>query len=121
MPPQSLADYLGLTSGTTPTQAAAQVDDYTTLSGEDFAKRIVGSTEFRQYLLNGITLNTLPKEVIVRLLDHAWGKPVDTLKVDQRSATVTFDAQLTGAELAERARKLADLIGAAAAMQQPPA
>jgi len=50
------------------------------LSPKEFCQRILDSPEFRAYLTNGIQLGTLPAAVIVRIMDLAWGKPVDRIE-----------------------------------------
>jgi len=51
------------------------------VSAQDFCKHIVASPEFRMYLMNGILEGSLPGAVIGRIMDHAWGKPVERLEV----------------------------------------
>ena len=47
------------------------------LSPRDFCRQVVASPEFRRYLLNGFVLGDLPPAVVCRVLDHAWGRPVE--------------------------------------------
>lgn len=47
----------------------------------EFCQKILESREFRQYIVNGITLCDLPPAVMCRILDHAWGKPAERVEV----------------------------------------
>ena len=56
---------------------------------KEFCARVVASREFRQYILSGIVLGDLPPAVMTRIIDHAWGKPVDRVEHTGRVETVT--------------------------------
>lgn len=45
-----------------------------------FCQRIVGSREFRQYIMNGVVLGDLPSAIGGRLIDHAWGKAPERIE-----------------------------------------
>jgi hypothetical protein len=76
---QSLAEFLGTVP--VPAQAADDpVPDYEGLPAKAFADAVLNSKEFRQYVLNGLTLGELPAAIICRLMDYAWGKPVDRVE-----------------------------------------
>ena len=47
---------------------------------KDFCQKILESREFRQYIMNGITLGDLPPAVMCRVIDHAWGKPAERVE-----------------------------------------
>jgi hypothetical protein len=77
-----LADYLGTSDKSA--NAPKQVD-YASLSGQDFAKAVLASIEFRQYVVNGLTLGELPPAVVTRLMDHGWGKPPDKIEFEDKT------------------------------------
>lgn len=45
-----------------------------------FAKAVLESREFRQYIVNGLTLGDLPSAILCRLMDYGWGKPVERVE-----------------------------------------
>lgn len=49
-------------------------------SPQSFCRQIVASLEFRRYLLHGLTLGNLPPAIVCKILDHAWGKPVERIE-----------------------------------------
>lgn len=81
---QSLADFLGATDPRTPEQLSEPEPSITdVLDVEDpveFCKKILGSRQFRQYILNGIVLGDLPSTIVARLMDHGWGKPPERVE-----------------------------------------
>jgi len=112
---QSLADYLGVTdprpedlraksearpSEPTPAQILDERDPTA------FCKKILDSREFRQYIMNGIVLGDIPPAVMCRVIDHAWGKPVE--RVEVRDTTNELEA-VTPEQLESRALRLAEM------------
>lgn len=103
---QSLADYLG-TAPPKPEQVPAlQVYDFATTTAKEFAEAVLNSQEFRRYIIHGLTLGELPPAVITRLMDYAWGKPVE--RIEMRDTTSPLDA-LTEEQLEARALQLAEM------------
>jgi hypothetical protein len=79
---QSLADFLGV-QDPRPDEGAALPDAEALVDVSDpkeFCEKVLESREFRQYIMNGITLGDLPPAVMCRIIDHAWGKPVDRVE-----------------------------------------
>ena len=99
---QSLADFLGTTAKV---QAAEDlksiVEDIS--DSKAFALALIGSIEFRRYIINGLTLGDLPAAVVCRILDHGWGKPVD--RVEVKDTTDPLD-DLDPSQMEERAFRL---------------
>lgn len=91
---RSLADVLGTsatTSGDEPGGTTSTLNKATKpRSAKAFCEGIINSHEFRQYLLNGITLGDLAPGVVLRIMDYAWGKPVERIEVT--STQNPFDA-----------------------------
>jgi hypothetical protein len=71
---QTLADFFG-TSKVDPGPDVIQLEDIT--DSKAFALAVLNSKEFREYIINGLTLGELPSAIICRLMDHGWGKPVE--------------------------------------------
>jgi hypothetical protein len=81
----SLADFLNVVDPRAPEDLPPQtepsildaldIDDPT-----EFCKKIVGSREFRQYIMNGVVLGDLPPAIGCRIIDHAWGKPPERVE-----------------------------------------
>ncbi len=110
---QSLADFLGVEPGNTPSEP--RTDDLLNISDPTtFCQRVLNSREFRQYILNGITLGDIPPAVMCRIIDHAWGKPVDHVEHTGKVETITevrrvvvhVDARHFDEELDEDKKKL---------------
>lgn len=112
---QSIADFLGLhdndslapegasgsTSGASPMPRLEDITD-----SKAFALAVLNSREFRQFIVNGVTLGDLPTPLVLRLMDHAWGKPVERVEVRD----TTNDAEsLTAEQLEDRALRLAEM------------
>lgn len=93
--PKSLADFLGID----PPAPPAPAPDYENMSGQEFAKQIIRSFEFRSYLKSGLYDGNLPAAVVTKLMDHAWGKPADKLEFEDK--TKALEA-LSPAELDQR-------------------
>lgn len=103
---QSLADYLG-TSPVAPDaaqDAAPRLIDIE--DGHAFCLALLGSREFRQFIVNGITLGDLPTPIMLRIIDHAWGKPVERVEVKDTSDALE---SLTPEQLESRALRLAEM------------
>lgn len=79
---QSLADYLGADDPRP--EANRSPSDFDVLINvidpTTFCQKILQTREFRQYIMNGIVMGDLPPAVVTRVMDHAWGKPVDRVE-----------------------------------------
>lgn len=51
------------------------------LSAKDFCLHVVQSKEYRESIIRRVHLDALPSQVEIRLLEYAYGKPVDRLEV----------------------------------------
>lgn len=89
---KSLAEYLGTAAAEdTPADAASTVEasdparrltslgdvDFEHLDAKEFADAFLSSLEFRRYLVNMLALGEMPAAIITRMMDHAWGRPVE--------------------------------------------
>lgn len=103
---QTLAEFLGTTdTGLAP----AEPVDYAALSGQEFAQKVLASPEFRRYIVNSLTLGSIPPAILGKLMDHGWGKPPE--KVEFEDKTKALEA-LTRDELTQRMAALAAVLGA---------
>ena len=76
---QSLAEYLGTAPGPAETtDVEPQLVDVN--DPKAFALAVINSRDFRQYIVNQLTLGDLPPAILVRLMDYAWGKPVERVE-----------------------------------------
>jgi hypothetical protein len=77
--PKSLAEFLGTARPDLgePTPPSADLESLTIA---DFCKGVLTSPEYRQSVLNRITLGTLPPAVEIRMYDYAYGKPPDRVE-----------------------------------------
>lgn len=101
---QSLADYLGTVD---PAKPEVPVKPFKTpKTGEEFARAIVCSEDYRRSLQQMIFLGSLPPAVHSWLLCTAFGKPIDRLEV--KDTTDPIDA-LTAEQCEERAMRLLEL------------
>lgn len=74
----SLAEFLGVGDQDAPPREPPVALD--NLSPKQFCQAILNSSEFRTYLLNGISLGDLPAAVIIRVMDIGWGKPAERIE-----------------------------------------
>lgn len=77
---QSLAEYFGTAdaSDAPETPEGPRLEDIT--DSKAFALAVLGSREFRQYIINGLTLGELPPGIVTRLMDLGWGRPADRVE-----------------------------------------
>lgn len=105
---KSLAEHLGAVDPRPETEQV--VEDVAALADvsdpAEFCKLIVKSREFRQYLMNGITLGDLPSAVVCRVMDHAWGKPIERVEVDDKASRLE---NATPEQLEARALRLVEM------------
>jgi hypothetical protein len=78
---KSLAEYLGVTDPRPePLTPRETFEAYDNLSAVEFCQKVLASVEFRQFIMNGLTLGELPAVVITHLMHYAWGKPVERVE-----------------------------------------
>lgn len=84
---ESLATFLGVQlpdpAAAPPADGPAFEELVDVSDPQKFCQGIVASREFRQYILTGILLggkDGLPPAVMCRIIDHAWGKPVERVE-----------------------------------------
>lgn len=80
--PQSLAEFLG-TAPTGATDERLHETRLEDISGdaEKFCKAVLDSYEFRQYIIHGLTLGSIPAAVMIRVMDMAgWQKPPERIE-----------------------------------------
>ena len=106
---ESLAEYLGLeqldsAGGLRPVDAA---------DPKQFAEAVLSSQEFRQYILNGLTLGELPAGVVTRLMDVAgWPKAMQRVEVGDAQRMEDLTPEIV-AEKLERVQRMLHLLRAA--------
>lgn len=76
------------------------------LTARDFSRAIVRSEEYRNSIRRRIAMDELPPAVEIRLLDYAYGKPVERMSLETTASTLE---SLSAEALEERAMYLADL------------
>jgi len=107
---QSLADYLGTKQPADGAPAPVPIAPEK-MTGAEFASAVLSSLEFRQYVVNGLILGTIPQSVVLRLMDYAeaegWGKPVDKLEIDDKREQI---GKLSKQELIARIQKLQAIV-----------
>ena len=74
---QTLAEYLG-TDVAPPLDPSPRLEDIT--NAKQFAEAVLTSREFRLYIINSLTLGSLPAAITCRMMDYAWGKPIDRVE-----------------------------------------
>lgn len=75
---QSLADYFGTNDPPDSAPASPRLEDITDCKA--FALAVLGSREFRSYIVNGLVLGELPPGIVTRLMDLAWGRPAERVE-----------------------------------------
>jgi hypothetical protein len=67
----------------TPHESSLEAQDFSSITtGEEFAKAVLGSYEFREYIREGLIKRNLPPTILLRLMDYAegWGKPTEKVE-----------------------------------------
>lgn len=82
---QSLAEFLG--TGQPLADPEPRLEDIT--DAKQFADAVLRSREFRIYIVNSLALGSLPAAITTRLMDYAWGKPVERVEHSGRVDSVT--------------------------------
>lgn len=77
---KSLAEALGLDDSTLTAQPDSDDSLYEGMTGREFARAVCDSVDFRRYIVGGLRSGDLPPAIGTRLMDHAWGKPVDRVE-----------------------------------------
>jgi len=77
---------------------------------KDFAKAVLDTREFREYIIDGLRGRDLPSSVVLRLMDYAdgWGKPVEKVEVKDTTPVT----ELTLDQIRERAAFYTNVISA---------
>lgn len=104
---ESLADFLGLLD----TGAKGEERPVKKrLSPKQLCQAILNSVEFEMYIVDGITEGNIPPQILLRIMDHGWGKVTDKLEIkDTASRLEGAPADLLeqrAALLIERARQI---------------
>lgn len=84
---QSLADYLGVEGAPSGGQPAKPVTHLEDIAGDAkaFCDAVLNSFEFRQYIVHGLILGSIPAAVMIRVMDMAgWQKPPERHEVTGR-------------------------------------
>jgi CBS domain-containing protein len=101
---ETLADLLGVGSQEPQEQPAPRLEDIT--DSKAFALAVLNSSEFRRYIVNGLILGEIPSGIVTRLMDHAWGKPIE--RVEVKDTTNNLEG-LTSEQLESRAMRLMEM------------
>lgn len=109
---QSLAEYLGVDSsdGLQAEPPGPRLEDIS--DPKEFAHAVLNSQEFRSYIVSGLVLGNVPgfTGILTRLMDHAWGKPVERLVVqDATERLEDLTPEVVQAKL-ERVQKMLRLV-----------
>ena len=98
---ESLADFLGTSATASQQPDLVQLEDVSG-SPEEFCKAVLDSREFRQYIVNGFVLGSIPQSVVMRIMDTAgWpnlskkleltGKDGEPVEIIRRIVRVVVD------------------------------
>jgi hypothetical protein len=78
--PQSLAEYLGTAPPSIEVPDGPRLEDIAN-DAVTFCKAVLNSREFRQYIVNGLVLGSVPSAVMLRVMDMAgWQKPPERVE-----------------------------------------
>lgn len=105
---KTLAEHLGVIDPRPEDkQSGVDVDELLDITDpKKFCQRLVASREFKQFLVSGIVLGDIPPAVVTRIMDHAWGKPLEQV---EHTVKVPLDG-LSLDELKERVVMLQNVI-----------
>lgn len=106
---KSLAEHLGMLDAQ-PSVAPAPAEDSLARALDEkdplrFAQAVLNSQEFKEYIVNSLKLGEIPSGVLLRIMDYAWGRPIDKLEVK----TTVDISTMTAAQLEERAAQLREM------------
>jgi len=76
---------------------------------QEFCRLIVRSREFKQYVVNGFVLGDIPSAIACRIMDHAWGKPVERVEVNNTSELENLTPAMAVEKL-ERVQHMLELL-----------
>lgn len=76
---ETLGEFLGL-QPEQPVEEVPRPSLFDTLTIKDFCKGVLASREYRQSILDRITLGSLPPAVECRMYDYAYGKPPERVE-----------------------------------------
>lgn len=104
---KSLADVLGVADPTLAPENRTEPDiDPDSMSAKQFATAILTSRQYRESLLRRIIMDELPPGIEAKLMDYAWGKPVDRVEVEDKTKRLE---DYSVDQLEERALYLAEV------------
>lgn len=78
---RSLAEFLGTSEPTLDKPEPTRLEDIA--DGQEFAKAVLNSIEFRRYIVNSLLLGEIPAAVLLRVMDLAgptWQQPPKRLQ-----------------------------------------
>lgn len=99
---ETLADFLGVETSAPPLSEEPRLEDIT--DAKSFALAVLESREFRCYIINSLVLGSLPAAIACRMMDYAWGKPVEHVQIEDK---IQKPEDLTAEQLEARAMRLA--------------
>ena len=99
---ESLADFLGVNRD----RERPAEQPHKKLSAKDLAREILQSPEYKQSLLDRITLGQLPAQVECLLYHYAWGKPVE--RIEMKDTTDDID-EMNIEECEQEAERLIEI------------
>lgn len=102
---RTLADVLGVKDPENK-EAPEPTEPPKKLSAKALSRELLNSKQYRASLLRRILADDLPPAVECRLMDYAWGKPIEKVEVDDKRKQLE---QMSTQELRERAALLVDL------------
>lgn len=92
-PIRSLADVLGIRDIQDPASKDPEVP-LQRVNAKSFSQEILNSRQYRESLLRRIIMDELPPAIEAKLMDYAWGRPVEKVQVEdttKRFADYTLD------------------------------
>lgn len=103
---KSLADVLGVLDPQQPVSLQQDAKPFVKMTAKAFSQEILNSRQYRESLLRRIIFDELPPAVECKLMDHAWGRPVEKVQVED--TTPRFE-ELSIEELEQRAMMLVEM------------
>lgn len=101
---QSLYDSLHLPNPNAPEAPVQPWPDK--MTAQEFAERVVNSSEFRMYILLGVGSGNIPQGVVKQLMDYAWGQPTKRVEFEDK----TPYAHLSKTQISHRLAQLQQIV-----------
>lgn len=105
---KSLADVLGVQDIQLPDKPVAEPGQVR-LTAKTLSRELLNSKQYRESLLRRIIMDELPAAVECKLMEYAWGKPIERVEVEDKTLRPDQLSTASPEQIEQRALFLANL------------